>query len=237
MATEQRQGLADWLKANPARVVRWTLHVGEGRTTPAVGEVMREDYTGEGDALDAARLATDVEANLRAAGWGEDYPTARVFAYAAEGKNAVTTWTRTTRPAAAVGADGNPSTERELTRALVEVVNTMRNVVTDIAGSWKAEREYSTELAQRAASRDAEVVELSAANGMLETAVENHQKADELEVKLRGFDIAEKAMENAMASRMSPAALKKWAAKNPEKFATLKDAVRTDPELMALFLA
>lgn len=236
MATEQRQTLADWLKANPGRVVRWTLHVGEGRTTPAVGELVRDDYSGEADALDVARLAADMMANLNAAGWGEDYPTARVFAYAAEGKNAVTTWTRTTRPAAAVGADGNPSTERALTQALVEVVTTMRNVVTDIAASWNAEREYSTALAQRAASRDAEVVELSAANGMLEAAVNDHHRADELEVKLRGFDVAERAMDNAMAARMSPASLKKWAAKNPEKFAELKKSVTTDPELMALFL-
>lgn len=224
------------------RVHRIAVHVGEQRAPSLAGEVLADDYRVDGGALDVPRMVARIEAIAANAGWPDQSPSMSARAYAeGETKRALDTYQKTVDGWTEPGPGRPDRSDKDtafvkMVDGLLAMAAIIKDSNKDLTAALTAERNYATERSREASEMGRENVELAAANGMLEGAVENHQKSDELEVKLRGFDLAEKAMENAMASRMSPTNLKKWAAENPDKFKALKADIRNDPELLAALL-
>ena len=235
-----RRTLQEFVGGLPERVARVAVHVGEQRGPALAGEVLLTDYRSDAG-LDVGAVVSRIQAIADNAGWPSTWPSFSCRAYAAEdGKRPVDTYQDTSSGWDA--ARGSAPVDRrdlaleKLTDAFLEHGRILRDSLKDVTSALAAERAYSTERAREAAAAREEKAELEAANSLLEGAVEAHQRSDELEVKLKGFEVAERAIDNVMAARMSPGALKKWAKANPDRLRDLKSQLTSDPELMALFM-
>lgn len=232
-----KQSIEEWVKNLPGRAVRVAVHVGEGKSPPLQGSILLADYIEEeATTADPTRIAGIIRARLDSGGWPDPNPTASVKAYAEGEKNPLDTWQHTDREASYTGGIRPGGELAVALKTIVDLANTLRAAHGDTMAAFVAERNYATDRAREAEEARSEIAELEAAATLLQGAVENHARSDELEVKLRGLETAEKTMDMLMVGKMHPEAMKKWAKANPTKAKALGAQLAADPELRALLL-